>query len=117
GGPVIGGTSIWRDWEFDFVRPPLFAGYFWSQEQRAWVQQNTENFRLVSTSQVDGLKVKVCEAELGTAADAYAIMRRQPPSLSPGGILRLYLAPDQGCVIPAIEVVTKHGKVVARYSA
>ncbi len=100
----------------EFNAPPLFAGSFWHRAQLQFVERHVANSRVVGTSVVNSIFTTVMEFDV-TAANHRAAFHVLLPALGSGGIVRLYVAPQLGFVLPRIEFVTPSKQVAQSYDA
>jgi len=88
---------------------PRWAGGFFNRKLKRWAKQFPGQFEFVADDKVDGIAVKMVEAE---TRDEAPFGRN-----SPGGKIRLFIAPQLGYVIPRAEERTFDGTLVVRYEA
>ncbi len=95
-----------------FPVPPHFVGSFWFASTKAYVEKNLN--RAISKPSVDigGIKTSVLEWEV-SEADRYKAFNSSNDITAKGGVLRIYLAPQLGYLIPRIEHIGAGGAIGA----
>lgn len=90
--------------------PPVFAGSFWHPEQLQYVEKHADDFQLVRSSVINEIPVVILQLDVRAELhrDAFHILL---PALKSGGIIRLYVAPQLGFVLPRIEFLTPSNQV------
>lgn len=96
--------------------PPLFAGSFWNREQLRYIEKHAGDFQIAGSSTVNAIPVVTLELAVAAEShrDAFHILL---PALKSGGIIRLYVAPQLGFVLPRIEFVTTSRQVAQSYDS
>ena len=96
--------------------PPIFAGSFWYREQLRFVENHCDDFRIVGSSVVNTVPVTILElvVPMESHREAFHVIL---PHLKSGGLIRLYVAPQLGFVLPRIEFVTASRQVAQTYDA
>ena len=93
------------------------AGAIWPLKTRQYVEKHATEARLVGTEVVDRVQTRVVELrvpkeDVGPAfRTLYRAMRKE------GGIIRLYVAPQMGFVVPKMQFVAPDGTVLCRFEA
>lgn len=93
------------------TRPPIFAGSFWWEKQALFVKDHAADFTLTGTENVEGIATQICEMSLPTMKLVGDGFRALSKKLWEGGILRLYIAPQLGYVLPKIEYINNDKEV------
>lgn len=97
--------------------PPVFAGTFWYDCTKQFVEKNTEKaVRKAAPSDVNGIAVHVLEWAV-PEPEKYKAFHGTNDLTSKGGALRLYVAPQLGYALPRIEYVGRNGKVAASFDS
>jgi len=96
--------------------PPIFAGSFWHREQLRYIEKHANDFGFVETSVIQAVPVTILELPVAAeqAREAFHIL---PPALKQGGMIRLYIAPQLGFVLPRIEFVAPSNEIAQSYEA
>ena len=96
--------------------PPLppYAGTFWFQKTLKYVSENQSKAKFVRVDKVDGYDVVVYEWEV-PKTEIYNAFDSANKITDKGGVLRVYIAPALGYVVPKVEHVgisNKPGKIL-----
>ena len=96
--------------------PPLFAGSFWDREQLHYIEKHAGDFQIAGSSTVNAIPVTLLELAVAAESyrDAFHILL---PALKSGGIIRLYVAPQLGFVLPRVEFLTPSRQVAQSYDS
>ncbi len=96
----------------NYPPPPHFASTFWFAAAQKFVTDNKANAKQTGTATIDGHNVVIYEWTI-SASKAGSAFRSVNELTQDGGILRVYIAPGLGHMIPKIEHVGVSGKVGA----
>lgn len=96
--------------------PPVFAGSFWYECTKQFVQKNTGAATALPPAEVNGILCQVMEWKVSKQY-AFDAFHATNGLTARGGLLRLYISPELGYVIPRMECVGDQGKVAATYDA
>ena len=99
-----------------FPSRPVFAGSFWREATKGYVKSHLKSARHRGAADCDGVKTEVVEWQV-TREDRNAAFEAFTDSTMEGGMLRLFIAPQLGCVLPRIEHEGKNRVVDSRFSA
>lgn len=116
-GRVLHGVRLELPQRFDEQAPaaPKFAGTFWYAATVNYCRTHSGELRQVQDKDVDGIHCKVFELPV-SRADLKAFHGFHPP-IDKGGLLRFFVAPAFGFVMPVIEHVGANGFVAQRFTA
>jgi hypothetical protein len=99
-----------------FPSPPVYAGTFWYPATRDYIKKNVRAGRKIKDGEVNGIKVEVLEWTIPPEKN-YEAFHGINKTLERGGILRLYVAPQLGHVLPRIEHLSPEGDVGTAFDA
>jgi hypothetical protein len=95
---------------------PSFGGSFWFQSTKEYVSAHRGNAVLKGASEVNGIPVVVLEWSVPKDA-AFKAFHAVGEQTRNGGILRLFVAPQLGYVLPRVEFAGVGGGVDNRFEA
>ncbi|MFO0843892.1 MAG: hypothetical protein U0797_16095 [Gemmataceae bacterium] len=94
--------------------PPIFAGSFWFECMKSFVQANRQKANRKPSTTLNGVVVEVLEWQV-VPEDSFKAFHSTNGLTNQGGMLRVYAAPQLGCVLPRIECVGKDGVVATLF--
>ncbi len=96
--------------------PPYFAGSFWFECTKQFVQANKDMAQRKPAVEVNGRSCQVLEWNVA-AADKYKAFHGTNELTDDGGSLRVCAAPDLGFALPRVEYVGRNGMVAASFDS
>jgi hypothetical protein len=96
--------------------PPLYAGTFWHPEQTLSAEKHASNFQSAGSATINGIPVVLLELAVPAESQREAF-HMLLPALKSGGMIRLYVAPQLGFVMPRIEFLTPTRQVAHSYES
>jgi hypothetical protein len=95
------------------VKTPIFVGSFWRSATKKYVEENRRSVVNKGYQEVNGERTVVLEWEI-PRNDVDAAFGGSNPGVEDGGLLRLYVAPQLGHVMPRIDFLSPQGEVMVR---
>lgn len=96
--------------------PPVFAGSFWFECTKRFVQDNKAKVVRGAASVVHGIPTEVLEWRVAEQ-EKYKAFHSVNNLTDHGGLLRVHVAPQLGYVLPRIEYVSPSGTVATSFES
>ncbi len=97
-----------------FPSPPVFAGSFWFPSTKEFLRQNIDKALRKPVTDVNGVKAELLEWNV-PASEKFKAFHGINNLTKNGGILRLFVSPQLGYVLPRIQFLGQADKVQASF--